>query len=238
MQTTFKILLLAVLALLTNRAVSVLGRGPALPILGWSILLHTGESILYSVVLAAGYSLFLRRGRLALVTAISGIILASAYPAYLVATALLYGMALDVPSVLYWYLLSVAGILCLGPAMLKKAARFPLRLAGIEPALMAVFFLMALPSIYFAGMAGHHNPVYVQYYATFVHLVLCLLLVSIFYTNATRIIPLLASLWSVFFSGLVLYEGDVATAYGLAVFMHLAWAAAYWYRVGKGEQGA
>ena len=238
MQTAFNILLLAVLALWTNRVAGVLGLDPTLPILGRSLLLLTGEAILYSTVLAAGYSLFLRRGRLALATAISGVILASAYPAYLVAAALLCGMARDVPPVLYALLLAVAGILCLGPALIKKAQRFPLRWAEIEPALTAGFFLMALPSIHLAGMAGQHHPAYVECYATFVYLVLCLLLVSIFFARAKRIIPLLASLWCVYFSGLVLYERDVATAYGLAAIIHLAWAATYWLRVSDGEPRA
>jgi len=139
---------------MTNQALSILSRDPSLPILGQSALLHFGECVLYSMVLASSYGFFLRKDRLAFVVAVSGIALTSAYPAYLVAGAILYGIVSDVPLILYFYLFIVTAIFVLSLFLYEKTKRFPLRYAEFAPTLTTCLFLVALPSIYLSGMGG------------------------------------------------------------------------------------
>lgn len=233
LHTVFKILLLTALTLMTNQALNILSRDPSLPILGQSALLHFGESVLYSMVLVGSYGFFLRKDRLAFVVAVSGIALASAYPAYLVAGAILYGIASDVPLILYFYLSIVTAIFGLSLSLYKKTKRFPLRHAEFAPTLTTCFFLVALPSIYLSGMGGGHDPAYIQDYTAFVYVVLFVLLVSTLFEKALRIIPLLAAVWCVLYTCLVFYNGDFSTGYFFAASVHLAWAVIYFCRLGK-----
>ena len=218
---------------MTNQALNILSTDPSLTILGQSALLHFGESVLYSMVLAANYSFFLRKGRLAFVVAVSGIALASVYPAYLVAGAILYGFASDVPLIIYFYLFIVAAIFGLGLPMFKKTKRFPLRFAEIETTLTTGLFLVSLPLIYLSGIWGRHDPAYIQNYTSFLYVVLFVLLVSTFFKKALRIIPLLAAIWCVLFTCLVFYNGEHSSGYFFSAFIHLAWAVFYFCRFGK-----
>ncbi|WFS63512.1 hypothetical protein LF599_04920 [Pseudodesulfovibrio thermohalotolerans] len=233
----YKILVLIVLAMKSNQVRAYLEVDPAMTPLGYSAVQAGAYSVFLGFYITSLFLAFLDAGKLAILALSACLLVFLYYPASLFISAIVAGLASDIPVSLTAFL--VFSILALGMCLIQmKKVPTWLTLSRIDKrdCAVAVFLMFSLPTIWISGLFGDYTIAFLNYYATFLYVVFAVMLVSIWQRKALSLLLHLVFLWSILFMSLIVWFGYWQTGYWLTFVFHTVCAIAYLYAMFKNRQ--
>ncbi|WP_157917487.1 hypothetical protein [Pseudodesulfovibrio profundus] len=216
------------LAMKSNQVRAYLEVDPAMIPLGYSAVQSGAYSVFLGFFITSFFLALLDTGKLAILALSACLLVILHYPAMLFISAIVAGMAADIPVSLIAFLTFSILAFAMGLIQMKKeSAWVTLSRINIWDCAVAAFLLLALSSVWISGLFGEHSIAFLNYYATFLYVVFAVMLVSIWQPKVLKFLPHLVFLWSILFTFLIVLFGYWQTGYLLTLIFHGVYAITY-----------
>ncbi|NDV20743.1 hypothetical protein GO013_15140 [Pseudodesulfovibrio sp. JC047] len=217
----YKVLVLIVLAMKSNQIRGYLEVDPVMAPLGYSAMQAGAYSVFFGVYITTFFLTLRDVGKFAILALSVCLLIFLYYPAVLFLSAIVAGLASDIPVSLTAFLVFSILALGLGFIQMKKVSTW-LTLSHLDKrdCPVAFFLMLSLPTIWISSLFGEHTIAFLNYYTTFLYVVFAVMLVSIWQSKALNLLLHLVFFWSILCMSLIVWFGYWQTGYLLTCVFH------------------